>query len=479
MSDKLLNWLLRNSRSYPNGLALIETNHVISHKELYQRVSRLAGWLYAQGISEGSRVAVLMTNGVSYVEFIHALMQLKAVLVPLNTRLAVPELKWLLTDVKAKFLISDETHATVAGEISQQGMKHLTQTSLMSSSIQVTYPVYEQFEAAALQAIIYSSGTTGMPKGVRLTLGNHWANAQASYLNLPIGNQDRWLAILPLFHVGGLAIVLRGLFYQMPIIIQTGFDLHKVNQAIDEQGVTVVSVVANMLSRMLEARHNQPYPSHFRYVLIGGGPVPLPLLKDCAALGIQVIQTYGMTETASQAATLAPPEALRKLGSAGKPLAGLEMKIDGTGEILVRGDSVTIGYDNRPDETAYAWRDGWFHTGDIGQMDEEGFLYVLDRRVDLIVTGGENVYPAEVEAVLLTHPDIAEAGVIGRPDERWGQAVTAFVKMKKMVSEVEIVEYCSTRLARYKIPTKVIFVAELPRDGSGKLLRRVLRQSPS
>jgi O-succinylbenzoic acid--CoA ligase len=340
---------------------------------------------------------------------------------------------------------------------------------------------------------MYSSGTTGQPKGVRLTYGNHYFNALASYQNFTAGPDDRWLAVLPLFHVGGLAIILRGLFYGMPVVVHESFDPAEVNRAIDHEGVTIISVVTNMLARMLDQRQDKAYPVSLRSILIGGGPVPPSLLERCASSGIPVVQTYGLTETASQAVTLAAEDALRKLGSAGRPLPGVELKIEpksgatetdlvengAAGEILLRGKNVTPGYEGRPEETAKAWRNGWFHTGDIGRLDEEGYLYVLDRRNDLIISGGENVYPAEVEAALLSYPQVEEAGVIGQPDEQWGQVVAAFVKPRSgaTLNEEELIAYCQDRLARYKLPRKIYFVAEsLPRNATGKLLRRSLRE---
>jgi O-succinylbenzoic acid--CoA ligase len=240
-----------------------------------------------------------------------------------------------------------------------------------------------------------------------------------------------------------------------------------------------------MLARMLEDLGERRYPSSFRCMLLGGGPAPLPLLEACTDKGIPIYQTYGMTETASQIVTLPPEYMLTKLGSAGKPLFQAEVRIMNgqapaapgePGEIQVRGPNVTRGYWNRPEATAEALRDGWLATGDIGFLDEEGFLYVLDRRSDLIISGGENVYPAEIEAVLLGHPAVAEAGVCGVADERWGQVPVAYVKLAEdaTVSEEELRAYCGTRLARYKLPARIRFVDALPRNAAGKLLRREL-----
>ncbi len=490
------NWLLEQLKTRPQGLAVRSGPEALSFEDLYSRVMTLVDRLRAAGIGKGSRVAVLLSNGLEFVELIHALMQLEAVLVPLNLRLTPAELAWQLKDVGANYLLTNGFHLAHAREASAglkvvrllmlKGLDHLP-----IQSGEFTPP--SNYRAGDLHTIIYSSGTTGQPKGVRLTYGNHYFNALASYQNFEAGPDDLWLAVLPLFHVGGLAIVLRGLFYGMPVIIHESFDPVAVNRAIDYEGVTIISVVSNMLARMLDQRQDKAYPSSLRSILIGGGPVPPPLLERCARSGIPVVQTYGLTETASQSVTLAAEDALRKLGSAGRPLPGVELKIspksdgenpgtveNGTaGEILLRGRNITPGYEGRPEETAKAWEGGWFHTGDIGRVDEEGYLYVLDRRSDLIISGGENVYPAEVEAVLLSHPQVEEAGVIGQPDEQWGQVVVAFVKTRPEITLLEeaLLAYCREKMARYKLPRKIYFVAEsLPRNATGKLLRRSLRE---
>ena len=339
-----------------------------------------------------------------------------------------------------------------------------------------------------MQTVVYTSGTTGRPKGAQLTYGNHLWSAIASALNLGLREDDRWLTCLPLFHVGGLAILLRSVICGTTVVLHDGFDADRVSRAIDEDGVTHVSVVANMLQRLLEARGDRPFPQSLRCVLLGGGPAPRPLLEACAARALPIVQTYGLTETASQVATLAPADALRKLGSAGKPLFGAELRIereDGTacppneaGEILVRGPTVTPGYLNRPEETASALRDGWLHTGDLGYLDDEGYLYVLDRRDDLIISGGENVYPAEVEAALVSNADVLEAGVYALADERWGQVPAAVVVLRPgaVATAEELIAFCRARLASFKAPRRVDFAAALPRNVAGKLLRGELRR---
>jgi O-succinylbenzoic acid--CoA ligase len=330
-----------------------------------------------------------------------------------------------------------------------------------------------EFDLGAPHSIIYTSGTTGRPKGAILTYGNHYWSAIASALNLGTLPDDRWLACLPLFHVGGLAILLRGVIYGIAVVLHERFEPDRVNHAIDHEQVTIVSVVATMLERMLADRGERPFPNTLRCVLLGGGPAPLPLLERALALGAPVFQSYGLTETASQVATLAPEDVRSKVGSAGKPLMGTQVRIEADGEILVRGPTVSPGYLHQ------APHGEWLHTGDVGRLDDEGYLYVLDRRDDLIVSGGENVYPAEVEATLLAHPAVEEVGVYGLPDPEWGQTVCAAVKPRTAVTAEELLAFCRQRIAGYKVPRTVQFVDALPRTASGKLLRRELRAATS
>jgi O-succinylbenzoic acid--CoA ligase len=288
--------------------------------------------------------------------------------------------------------------------------------------------------------------------------------------------------------VGGLSILLRSAIYGTTAEVHQRFDAGAVNRAID-RGVTIVSLVSVMLQRLLEERGDAPFPPSLRCLLIGGGPVPAPLLERCLRMGAPVVQTYGLTECCSQVATLAPEDALTHLGSAGRALYPNELRIavapdspDDAGEILVRGPIVMSGYLGDPDATAQALNDGWMHTGDIGRLDADGYLYMLDRRDDLIVSGGENVYPAEVEGALLEHPWVEEAAVIGAPDATWGHRVVAVVRLRSELqsSATDAADalraYCRERLAAYKAPAEVRIVTEsLPRTESGKIRRAALR----
>ncbi|MGI8586184.1 MAG: o-succinylbenzoate--CoA ligase [Chloroflexia bacterium] len=461
--------------------------------DLEREATRLAGGLRERGVVPGDRVAALLGNNVGFVALVHACIRLEAVLVPLNTRLIPAEIAWQLNDSGARLLIAECGVRSVdypgcetvdIGEL-MEGSRATEQPAGTPTQSALRTP-HSAIDLGRVQAVIYTSGTTGQPKGAMLTYGNQWWSAVGSALNLGTMASDRWLACLPMFHVGGLAILMRSVIYGVPVIVHERFDAAAVNRAIDEDGVTVLSVVSTMLTRMLDERGGVPYPPTLRAVLLGGGPAPRPLLEAAAAAGVPVVQTYGLTETASQVATLSPADALRKLGSAGKPLLPTRLRIAGpngdmppgeVGEILVQGPIVTPGYLGRPEATARALRGGWLHTGDLGYLDAEGYLYVVDRHNDLIISGGENVYPAEVEAALLAHPGVAEAGVVGVPDARWGQVPVAFVLSRPGAAptEDELIAFCKTRLAGYKVPAGITFVSRLPRNASGKLMRWALR----
>ncbi|OFW77620.1 MAG: o-succinylbenzoate--CoA ligase [Alicyclobacillus sp. RIFOXYA1_FULL_53_8] len=336
-------------------------------------------------------------------------------------------------------------------------------------------------------AVIYTSGTTGYPKGTVLTYGNFWWSAIASALQSGLQKHDKWLVPMPLFHVGGLSVLMRSVIYGTTAVIQDRFDAEQVNRTLDEQEITLLSVVPTMLARMLEERQGRAYPGRLRLVLLGGSSAPRALLEECARLGLPVAQSYGLTEACSQVATLAPKDGLRKLGSSGMALFPTQVRIlDGEngpdaneiGEIAVRGPTVSSGYLNRPEDNAARFRNGWFLTGDIGYLDEEGYLFVIDRRNDLIVSGGENVYPAEVEAVLLRQVGILEAGVVGTEHSLWGQVPVAVIRLSEgtSISDAELEEHCRHYLAGYKVPKEFLRIdSPLPRNASGKLLRRDLR----
>ncbi len=493
-------WIAHRGRGMPGHIALVVGRSEWTFAELDDEITSAAKKLATLGVQAGDRVAVLLHNGCEMAVLPHAVLRCGATLVPLNVRLSEHELAWQLGDSKPRLLFVDERTydqgVNAAREYSGIRVVSIDRRDTEHDSENTFDRVAEAdvelrlvHDGDAVLAIIYTSGTTGRPKGAMLTVSNFWWSAIGSALNLGTRSEDKWLACMPLFHVGGLSILIRAAIYGITAVVQDGFDETAVNAAIDK-GVTIVSVVAVMLERMLVQRGGDLYPATLRCVLLGGGPAPVSLLERSSSMSAPVIQTYGLTETCSQVATLSPQDAASRHGAAGRALYPNEVRIalqpggtpgDRAGEIVVRGPVVMAGYFGQPDATARAIEDGWLRTGDIGLVDGQGYLYVLDRREDLIVTGGENVYPAEVEDALFSHPSIAEAGVIGIIDEKWGQRVVAIARLADGADEAAhdapaLASWCRARLAGYKIPAEFRFVTDpLPRTASGKLRRGELR----
>ncbi|KAB8141646.1 o-succinylbenzoate--CoA ligase [Chloroflexia bacterium SDU3-3] len=481
----LPDWLARRASIAPEAPALIAGETRWSFAALDAQASAAARRLAALGLRPGDRVAVLMRNTPLFVALVHAAPRLGVTLVLQNTRLAAPELVWQLNDAGAEALIYDPAFTALAEAIGQQ-LPQLVRCDADAFAALAEAPaaLREHIRLDNIHTIIYTSGTTGQPKGAMLAYASHWWSAIGSALNLGLRDDDRWVAVLPFFHVGGLAILMRCAIYGIATVLPSSNSADDIALAIERERGTIISVVSTLLQRMVEGR---PPPTWLRCVLLGGGPAPRQLLERCAALGIPAIQSYGMTETASQVVTLAFADALRKLGSSGKPLLPNQIRIEAErkearpgeiGEILISGPSLMRGYINRPDATASALRDGWLHSGDLGYLDDEGFLFVIDRRSDLIISGGENIYPAQIEAVLRQHPAVAEAAVVAMPDPRWGQVPAAFVVLRQgaALDPQALAEFCAQHLARYKLPRQFLALPELPRNAGGKVVRAQLRQ---
>jgi o-succinylbenzoate---CoA ligase len=440
---KLDDWLAQRSQSCPERTALVADGSEVTYAELEAEATWVARRLIAHGVRRGSTVAMTMHPQREQVVMVHALMKVGAVLLPLGPRLSAEE--------RAAVVAAEEPAVDLddAGELTQ------TEADL---------PLLGEHDMEDIASHVMTSGSTGAPNPVGLTYGNFLWSAVASAFNIGVEPEDRWLCCLPLSHISGLGIVMRSVIYGTTAVVHDGFDVDRVAEALERDELTVVSLVTTMLTRLLEAGADLSGP---RAVLVGGGPVPEDPLEEALGRGATVVQTYGLTETCSQVTTLAPADARRKLGSAGRPLLTTHLRIQ-DGEILVQGPTVAPG---RADA------DGWLHTGDLGRIDEEGFLYVEDRMDDMILTGGENVVPAEVEKVLLRHPEVADAAVVGRDDPEWQQAVTAIVVLRdgSEVSPDELRRHCAESLAGFKVPKRVELAAALPRTPSGKLMRRALR----
>jgi o-succinylbenzoate---CoA ligase len=484
MNISMPNWLMQRAFLTPDRIAVQYDGEKKTFSELHNAALKRARQLAGLGISKGDIVALLMKNSIDMIEVIHALHYIGAIVLLQNTRLTSRELAWQLQDSQAKYLLVDDEMVERINDFSYIRMVKISELFFLPEQ---ECRLQHEYHLDDTATIMYTSGTTGKPKGVLQTYGNHWWSAVGSALNLGLRETDCWLAAVPFFHISGLSILMRSVIYGMSVYIMNGFDAKQANDILIQGKATIMSVVSTMLQQMLSELGERTYPDTFRCMLLGGGPAPKPLLEACRNKGIPVYQTYGMTETASQIVTLAPEYSFTKLGSAGKPLFPAQIRIENNGqiarpnepgEIVVKGPNITKGYLNRPDATKQAIKDGWFYTGDIGYVDEEGFLYVLDRRSDLIISGGENIYPAEIEAVLLSHEAVAEAGVTGMADEKWGQVPCAFVKLQEgcAVTAEELIDFCKEKLAKYKVPKQIYFVEELPRNAAKKLLRRKLAE---
>ncbi|PLS01980.1 o-succinylbenzoate--CoA ligase [Neobacillus cucumis] len=488
-NETMPNLLIKRAHLTPNRTAIYFQEQALTFNELYERTVKASGRLQALGLRKGQFAGILLKNHLDTVVILFALQLLGVRAVILNNRLTPAELVWQLKDSKASFLILEDTYEETEMVINQQHHPLMTITKSKLSQIEPEEPVIqEEINLNEICTIMYTSGTTGYPKGVMQTFGNHWWSSTGSALNLGTMESDCWLCSVPLFHISGFSILMRSVIYGMPMVLHEHFDVERTIKDIQLKKVTIMSVVGTMLTQIVEALEDRRLPNFFRCMLLGGGPAPLPLLEACVKKEIPVFQSYGMTETSSQIVTLSPEDSLKKLGSAGKPLFPSQLRIElengedaksGTdGEIIVKGPNVTPGYLNRPEATIEKIRHGWFYTGDIGCLDEEGFLYVKDRRSDLIISGGENIYPAEIEAALIAHPAVIDAGVTGINDEKWGQVPAAFIVKKEgiHVSIEELQQFCLERLAKYKVPKAFYFIEQLPRNAAKKLLRRKLRE---
>jgi o-succinylbenzoate---CoA ligase len=436
-------WLAQRAQSCPERTALITEEVEVTYAELDAEANWIARRLAAAGVRRGSTAALTMHPRREQVVLAHALMKVGAALLPLSPRLTEAE------------------HARIVEVV--EPMIDLDDPGLLTTT-EADLPMLGEHDTDDICAYVLSSGSTGAPKPIGLTYGNFLWSAVGGGFNIGVDPSDRWLCCLPLAHIAGLSIVMRSAIYGTTAVLHDGFDTERVAAALADEPISVVSLVTTQLQRLIEADADLSGP---RAILVGGGPVPKAILAEALGRGAKVVQTYGLTETCSQVATLAPEDAERKLGSAGRPLLFNHIRIRG-GEILVQGPTVAPG---RSDES------GWLHTGDLGRIDDEGFLYVLDRIDDMIVTGGENVIPSEVEAVLIAHPAVVEAAVVGREDPEWQQAVTAVVVLAPgaEVTPDELRRHCAETLAGYKVPKRVELAAALPRTPSGKLMRRALR----
>lgn len=473
--EKIPHWLTKQAMLHPNKKAIeFADASSLTFLQLKEKAQDFAKRLSQQGVGRGTRIALLSPNQIDMIVAIHALSYLEAVVVLLNIRLTKYELEDQLRRSGAKFLITTEAlQVDKQIEFKQYTFEEVKQLPKQAVSLVEEIDLHRPF------TMMYTSGTTGPAKGVVHTYGNHWWSATGSAFNLGIHEDDKWLLTLPLFHVGGLSILIRSVMYGMTIYLMERYEVNKLKEALYEKRVTIASLVTLMLQELVEAIEGEAFPQHVRCLLLGGGSVPQTLLREVEKKEIPLYQSYGMTETSSQIVTLSASYAREKLGSAGKPLLPAQVKIKdpdqaGIGEILVKGPMVFQGYDGLEEENKRSFTEGWFHTGDLGYFDDEQFLYVVDRRTDLIISGGENIYPTEIEEHLLEYDGIREAAVVGKQDARWGKVPVAFIVADHFIDDDQLLSFLNKRLASYKVPREIFKVDQLPRNASNKVMRHRL-----
>lgn len=490
--------LTKRAMLSPKQEALVVGNVRLSYAQLNARANRAANAMLKLGVKPGDRVAVLALNEPEYLELYFGLGKIGVVMVPLNFRLAPPEVAYIANDCKADTFIFGPEFTPVVEAIRNQ-IPAKTFLGIMPSPPEWAKP-YEQVIGAAPDnepehiggdndtlTILYTSGTTGKPKGAELTHIGYYSNSVNLACTLgDIGH--RLLMPLPLFHIGALAPVPMCVHFGHTMIFQRAFDPAGFLQAIQTENISWFGSVPQVLMFLRSVPQFDTFDwSTIKLALVYAAPVPVTLIKAFAEKGMEVRQLYGMTECTGPATVIDSENAIKKAGSCGPPFFHTDIRVvddegndvppEAVGEVLIRTTHLMKGYYNNPEATAQTIKNGWLHSGDIAKKDADGFLYILDRKKDMIISGGENIYPAEVEDCLLSHPAIADVGVIGAADDKWGEAVKAIVVLKKgeSLTQDELIDWCKDKLARFKTPKTVVFVEEIPRTPTGKVLKRVLR----
>jgi fatty-acyl-CoA synthase len=501
-------WIRQWAQVRPGKTAVIDNGIPCTYGELNGRINRLICLFLSLGLKKGGRVAVLLYNSRPYLEIFFALSRLGAILVPLNWRLSVSELTFIVDDSGSRLLIFDTSFADNVEKLkastglevfiscgpspTEEAAPLIAEAIDYESSLRAhpaTEPeLPEQAGDGDPHIIMYTSGTTGVPKGAVLSHRKTFFNVLNSDMLFGLSTNDVAIVVRPLFHSGGLIIGSAPFLYKGgTVILKRRFTPTEILEMVERYRVTVLELPAAAYQFILNECRIQDYDlSSLKGCFTGGERVPVHLLRALAEKGLAVSQIYGLTE-ASTLLWLPMDKAREKMGSVGRPVIHGDVKIINkhgkqvrpgeSGEIIVRGPIVMNGYWNRPEETDRAIRDGWLHTGDLARVDEEGFAYIVDRKKDMFISGGENVYPAEVEKIMLGHPKVADVAVVGVDDEKWGEAGKAFVVPKAgvQIEAGEIFDFLKDRLAKYKIPTYVEFVAALPRTGSGKIRKYLLK----
>jgi fatty-acyl-CoA synthase len=483
----------RACRSRPDRPALVFDDDIRTHAELHDRAARLASVLADVGVGAGDAVALLLHNCIEFVEALLACHRLAAVAVPINFRLARNEIEFILADSGALALVCDSPPPRVraVGTVLEVGSRY-------DAALAAARPAREPADVAEDDAALmcYTSGTTGRPKGAVLTHRNLVASTLSWIHEMGAGEDDVWLSGQPLFHIGGINGLLPFLVLGATVIITptTTFDPEATLRLIEAHGVTMCIFVPTQWAAICASDAvTRIDPRQLRVAMWGASPAPRHTLEAMEQTfpRAAIVSAYGQTEMSGATTLLKGPDSTRKMGSVGKPMLGVELRLvdddlrdvpaGAVGEVVYRGPNVMAGYHRQPEATRETFAGDWFHSGDLARFDEEGYLWLVDRKKDMIVSGGENVYPAEVERVLLDHPAVVEAAVIGVPHPRWVETPLAVVVAGDgvAVDEAELIAHCRVHLAGFKKPSAVIVVEELPRNAAGKILKRRLRDTYS
>lgn len=483
--------LKRGARVAPNKVAVVCGQERITFAELQTRVHKLSAVLQGFDLAPGDRVAIIANNCHRYIEVYLAVPANGLVLVPLSTRSTFAEISFALSDADVKVVITDRDLSSLEGSIAHL----ITLPDEYESALANVSPTefLTKPDEDTLAGLFYTGGTTGRSKGVMLTHGNLLANAWTAIAWAHLSEEDRWLVMAPMFHAAGTCLVIASLWLTATQIMLATFDPAKALAIIENERATGTLAVPTMMLAINDVMAKAPRDvSSLRLLSHGASPAPIEILKASHRNfpTTEMLHLYGTTET-SPIASIFPHEELHltdeKAGSIGFPAVGVDLAVldaddrelgaGEVGEIAIRGNNVMKGYWNLPEESQQALRSGWYHTGDIGMVDEDGYYFLIDRMKDMVVSGGENVYTIEVEDALYRHPKVQEAAVFGVPDPKWGEAVHAVVVPRGEVTPEEIIAFLRTQLAGYKLPKRIDLRLEpLPKSGAGKILKRDLRE---
>ncbi|GGK56035.1 long-chain-fatty-acid--CoA ligase [Ornithinimicrobium pekingense] len=495
--------LARTAEQHPDRPAVVLDDLRLTYAEMEHSVRRLAGWFRSQGVGEGDRVALMLPNVPSFPVVYHAVLRLGGVVVPMNPLFRRREIAFYLQDSGARLIVAtpgEDVESAAAAEGAQLMAIGPEGLSSWVHGADATEPVTEVVERAGddTAVILYTSGTTGRPKGAELTCDNLQTNlATSTETLLHLGPEDVVMGCLPLFHVFGMTVALNtAVATGAALTLVPRFDPTKVLQVMERDRATVFAGVPTMYGAMLAAVgavQTRPDLSALRVAVSGGASLPLEVMRRFEeTFGCTILEGYGLSET-SPVASFNHPDRERKAGSIGVPVRGVEMKLalpegggdvppgdgEAIGEICIRGENIMKGYWRQPEATAAAIDEaGWFHSGDLARRDEDGFYFIVDRTKDMIIRGGLNVYPREIEELLYEHPAVAEAAVIGVPHAELGEEVAAYVVLRPgaEATEAELVEHVRSQVAPYKYPRTVTLIEELPKGATGKILKRELRE---